>query len=53
MDVLQLPPFFEILKRLGYPGYFAVILGVWKLLGAPSLTGSRLESSLSSAEWEE
>jgi hypothetical protein len=30
MDVLQLPPFFAILKHLGYPGYFSVILGVRK-----------------------
>jgi uncharacterized membrane protein YphA (DoxX/SURF4 family) len=42
MDVLQLPPFFEILKRLGYPGYFAVILGVWKLLGAAAVLAPRL-----------
>jgi uncharacterized membrane protein YphA (DoxX/SURF4 family) len=42
MDVLQLPPFFEILKRLGYPGYSAVILGVWKLLGAAAVLAPRL-----------
>src|SRR5262249_4126990 len=34
MDILRLPPFFAILEYLGYPGYFSVILGVWKVLGA-------------------
>jgi uncharacterized membrane protein YphA (DoxX/SURF4 family) len=34
MDILRLPPFFAILNRLGYPGYFSVILGVWKVLAA-------------------
>jgi uncharacterized membrane protein YphA (DoxX/SURF4 family) len=34
MDVLRADPFFPILKRLGYPEYFSVVLGVWKLLGA-------------------
>ena len=42
LDVLQLPPLFEMLKRLGYPGYFAVILGVWKLLGAAAVLAPRL-----------
>jgi DoxX-like family len=32
MDILRLPPFFAILKHLGYPGYFSVILGVCKVL---------------------
>ena len=34
MDILQLPPFFALLRRLGYPGYFSIILGIWKVLGA-------------------
>jgi hypothetical protein len=32
-DILRLPPLFGILKYLEYPGYFSVILGVWKVLG--------------------
>jgi uncharacterized membrane protein YphA (DoxX/SURF4 family) len=34
MDLLQSPPFFEILRGLGYPDYFSIILGVWKLPAA-------------------
>jgi uncharacterized membrane protein YphA (DoxX/SURF4 family) len=34
MDLLQSPPFFEILRGLGYPGYFSIIVGVWKLPAA-------------------
>jgi DoxX-like protein len=41
MDVLQLPPFFTILKHLGYPGYFSVILGVRKVLGAVAVRAPR------------
>jgi uncharacterized membrane protein YphA (DoxX/SURF4 family) len=41
MDVLRLPPFFEILRHLGYPGYFSVILGVWKVLGAVAVLARR------------
>ena len=37
MDLLRLPPFFAILEHLGYPGYFSVILGVWKVLGAAAV----------------
>ena len=37
MDILRLPPFFAILEHLGYPGYFSVILGVWKVLGAAAV----------------
>jgi len=33
-DVLRVPQVQEVTDRLGYPGYFLVILGVWKLLGA-------------------
>ena len=33
-DVLHLQPFFGLLLHLGYPAYFATILGVWKILGA-------------------
>ena len=33
-DVLRVPPVRVVIERLGYPTYFLVILGVWKLLGA-------------------
>ena len=32
-----MPPVRGLLKRLGYPLYFLVILGIWKLLGAVAL----------------
>ena len=32
-DVLRVPQIREVTDRLGYPAYFLVILGVWKLLG--------------------
>jgi uncharacterized membrane protein YphA (DoxX/SURF4 family) len=41
MDILRLPPFFAILKHLGYPSYFCVILGVWKVLGAVAVLAPR------------
>jgi uncharacterized membrane protein YphA (DoxX/SURF4 family) len=36
-DVLRVPQALGIIHRLGYPSYFLVILGVWKLLGAVAL----------------
>jgi hypothetical protein len=30
MDILQSPPFFALLRHLGYPGYFPIILGIWE-----------------------
>lgn len=33
-DVLRVPQVRGVIDRLGYPAYFLVILGVWKLLGA-------------------
>jgi uncharacterized membrane protein YphA (DoxX/SURF4 family) len=41
-DILQLPPFFPTLIHLGYPGYFSVILGVWKVLGAVAILAPSL-----------
>src|SRR5262245_5949646 len=41
MDLLRLPPFFALLKHLGYPGYFSVILGVWKVLGTVAVLAPR------------
>ena len=36
-DVLRVPHVRVLMERLGYPIYFLVILGVWKLLGAVAL----------------
>src|SRR5215831_11645514 len=36
-DVLRVPHVRAVIERLGYPLYFLVILGVWKLLGAVAL----------------
>ena len=33
-DVWRMPQVRVVIDRLGYPAYFLVILGVWKLLGA-------------------
>jgi uncharacterized membrane protein YphA (DoxX/SURF4 family) len=42
MDTLHLPPFFAISLQLGYPAYFGIILGVWKVLGAIVVLAPRL-----------
>jgi hypothetical protein len=36
-DVLRTPQVTAVTNRLGYPTYFLVILGIWKLLGAVAL----------------
>ena len=37
-DILRVPQVRDLIeKRLGYPPYFLVILGIWKLLGAVAL----------------
>ncbi|HEY5314041.1 MAG TPA: DoxX family protein [Pirellulales bacterium] len=36
-DVLRIPAVVEGMTHLGYPIYFCVILGVWKVLGAVAL----------------
>lgn len=36
-DVLRVPQARDLIERLGYPSYFLVILGIWKLLGAVAL----------------
>jgi DoxX-like family len=41
IDVLHLQPLFGMLLHLGYPSYFATILGVWKVLGAAVLLAPR------------
>ena len=37
MDLLQPPDLAAAMEHLGYPLYFALILGVWKLLGVVAL----------------
>lgn len=37
MDILRIEPMFGILLHLGYPAYFATLLGTWKVLGAVAL----------------
>jgi uncharacterized membrane protein YphA (DoxX/SURF4 family) len=36
-DILRVPQVRGLIGRLGYPSYFLVILGIWKLLGAVAL----------------
>jgi uncharacterized membrane protein YphA (DoxX/SURF4 family) len=36
-DVMRIEPVVEGMTHLGYPVYFCVILGVWKVLGAVAL----------------
>jgi len=36
-DIFRAPQVREVIHRLGYPSYFLVILGTWKLLGAIAL----------------
>jgi hypothetical protein len=45
MDLLRLPPFFPVLQHLGYPDYFAEILGVAKLLAAGAILAPGLARS--------
>jgi hypothetical protein len=41
MAILHLRPFYRILLHLGYPRYFATLLGVWTVLGAVALLAPR------------
>ncbi len=36
-DILRIPLVRDVVTQLGYPTYFLVLLGVWKLLGAAAL----------------
>ena len=36
-DILRVPQVRSLIERLGYPPYFLVILGIWKVLGAVAL----------------
>ena len=40
-DAIQAPQAVEIMKHLGYPAYFASIIGVWKVLGAVAILAPR------------
>jgi len=41
-DLARIPQVLEGMSHLGYPLYFATILGVWKALGAAALLAPRL-----------
>ena len=41
-DMQRLPMARDVVAHLGYPAYFLVILGIWKLLGAVTLLAPRL-----------
>ncbi|MGZ3419644.1 MAG: DoxX family protein [Polyangiales bacterium] len=40
-DVMRSPQVVEGMGKLGYPAYFATILGTWKLLGAVAIVAPR------------
>jgi hypothetical protein len=40
-DVMRIPAVVDGMTHLGYPVYFCVILGVWKVLGALTLLAPR------------
>lgn len=41
-DLLRVPPIMESLAHLGYPAYFATMLGTWELLGAAAIVAPDL-----------
>ena len=41
-DILRIQPVVEGMTHLGYPVYFCVILGAWKVLGAVAVLAPRL-----------
>ncbi len=41
-DLVQSKQALEGLAQLGYPAYFAIVLGAWKLLGALAIVAPRL-----------
>jgi uncharacterized membrane protein YphA (DoxX/SURF4 family) len=41
-DILRIPYVRAVMEHLGYPAYFAVIIGVWKVPGAVALLVPRL-----------
>ena len=42
-DLLRVPEVMQGLAHLGYPAYFATILGVWKLLGSAAIVAHGLQ----------
>src|SRR5687768_15618469 len=42
MDLLGPPDLVEGMAHLGYPAYFMLILGVWKVLGGAAILAPRL-----------
>jgi len=40
-DILRVPQVRVLIEHLGYPSYFLVILGIWKLLGAVALVAPK------------
>lgn len=42
MDLARPPEVMAGIEALGYPAYFALIIGVWKVLGAAALLAPRL-----------
>lgn len=42
MDIARPPEVMAGIKALGYPEYFALIIGVWKVLGAAAVLAPRL-----------
>ena len=41
-DIARLPFVADVVAHLGYPSYFLVLLGTWKVLGAAALLAPRL-----------
>ena len=41
-DILRVPQVRSLIEQLGYPEYFLLILGTWKVLGAVVLAAPRL-----------
>jgi hypothetical protein len=37
MDILHSQPFASLMLHLGYPPYFSVMVGIWKVLGAAAV----------------
>jgi hypothetical protein len=36
-DLLKREPYYGLLLKMGYPGYFSIILGIWKTIGVIAL----------------
>jgi uncharacterized membrane protein YphA (DoxX/SURF4 family) len=37
MDIFKLPPYNAVASHLGYPAYFSIIMGTWKVLGSVAI----------------